>query len=708
MRRDWLSTHVAAAVAAPLMLGLQPSEAAAVAPKLAASRSLAQVTGSAQATSAAELSATAPGEAATTATSNGAAVDNDAPAEATETNSLDDAPPVPGIESDAIPPAPSETDMPFTPRGDDELPSEANMPNNPYLRAGAPTSLQEHRKPTGSEQEYGAFLPPTTMESDEVSAGEAGTEMLNILGEEAYNRRVNITTPPDTEVAEVIRLLAERANLNFVYGEGVIKGQITLNLRDVPLGVALQSLLASQDLAIIREGENVMRIAPRETVRPGAVDFRTVYIKLNWIPAGALETTLRNVVGTGGGGTIRAHKETNTLVITDAPPNVALLRDLVAQLDVPEKQVMIEARMVEMILSNQRVLGSNTRLERRDSSGNSPVIGQLSSNRARREVRQGAPILDENGVPTGEFERVVVNSPARAVDAVISGLTGSATAPSISFGGVVSIFGASFDVASVLDALETRQMINILASPRVITLNNQEAEIDIQREVPYLEAQQGASQGALSATVKFKDAGIRLAVLPTITNNGYVRMRLTPEQRILSGLFPNPTTGSDIPIIDRRTAVTNVIVKDEDTVVLGGLREIDSSDNKQQLPWIGQAPIIGWFFKRDAKLFTKNDLMLFVTPHIVKAPVLTPAENYKYTRVDAHWDLPDFFFDDTVDQRESRHRFELDHNPREYYPQTLKLPPPVEVQADLMESAIQTEGATLEPIPEELGTTEVK
>lgn len=706
MRRDWFSTPVAAAVAAPLILGMQPTEVAAVAPELVASKSLAQVTMPGQASFAVDDSPASGVEATTTTTTNTTgAFESDPPADGAASDSLDDAPPVPGIESDAIPPAPDETLMPFTPRGDDELPSEANMPDNPYLRAGAPTSLREDGKPTGAEQEYGAFLPPTQTESDEVRSGEAGTEMLNILGEEVFNRRVNITTPPDTEVAEVIRLLAERAQLNFVYGQGVIKGRITLNLRDVPLGVALQSLLSSQELAIVREGANVMRIAPRQSVRPGNVDLRTVYIKLNWVPAPALQTTLNNIIGNTGG-TIRAHKETNTLIITDAAPNVALLRDLVAQLDVPEKQVMIEARMVEMILGTQRTLGSNTRLERQDSSGNSPTLGTLSSNGPRTTTRR-VPVLDGEGAPTGEFTNEVVNLPARAVDAVISGLTGSSTAPSFSFGGVVSIFGASFDVASVLDALETRNMVNVLASPRVITLNNQEAEIDIQREIPYLEAQQGASQGAVSATVKFKDAGVRLAVLPTITNNGYVRMRLTPEQRIQSATFPNPTTGSDIPIIDRRTAVTNVIVKDEDTVVLGGLREINAGDSKQQVPWIGQAPIIGWFFKRDAKFHTKNDLMLFVTPHIVKAPVLTPAENYKYTRVDAHWDLPDFFFDDSVDQRESKHRFEMDMNPRDHYPQTLKLPPSAEFQADLV-GGVEAETTTLQPMPDEMGAPGVK
>src|SRR5690606_18810731 len=126
--------------------------------------------------------------------------------------------------------------------------------------------------------------------------------------------------------------------------------------------------LSSQDLAIVREGANVMRIAPRKDVRPGTVDTRTIYVKLNWVTAEELATTLKAALGGGGANSVvQAHKESNTLIITDSAPNVALLRDLVSQLDVPEKQVMIEARMVELLIDQSRGLGGGLRLDRVDS-----------------------------------------------------------------------------------------------------------------------------------------------------------------------------------------------------------------------------------------------------------------------------------------------------------------------------------------------------
>ena len=545
------------------------------------------------------------------------------------------------------------------PVGDDALPSEEQIETSPWARRGV---------------EGTAFVPPTIQKSSEERAKEASRELRGVLGDQIFDQLVTITTGADEDLAQVIRLLAERANLNFIYAEGVIKGRVTLNLRDVPLGVALQSLLAAHDLAIVREGANVFRIVRRKDIQQTIVETKTIYIKVNWVPAQTIADTLKDIMGAGAGtkvGEVKAHKESNTLIITDTPTNVQLMRDLVAQLDVPQKQVMIEARMVELLINNGRQLGSKTVVERADKSGNSQVLGQLGNNAEHKETISRVEI-DENGKPTIVTEEVTV--PAKPVDTLVSNLLVGGGAPSLSFGTVISILGKDFDVAATLDALEARRIANILANPRVITLDNETAQINIKRDNPYIEAQQGVGQQAVAASVKFKESGVELMVTPNITDNGYIRMKLMPRQEIFAGEFKNPTTGSNIPIIDKREALTNVIVKDEDTVVIGGLREIDSSDARSQVPWLGQVPVIGWFYKGHSKGFLKNDLMLFVTPHIIKTPVLTAAENYNYTRLDAHWDLPDYFFDDSVEIRERRHRGEVTGDPLSYKAEPVRVP----------------------------------
>jgi type IV pilus assembly protein PilQ len=551
--------------------------------------------------------------------------------------------PTQGADAAALAPAPAASQYASSRsvyRGDDALPSAREVNNNPYV---------------GTENLTGdfAYTPPTVTEAPQESLG-AGEDLRQILGAEVFDRRINVVTPPDTDVEEVIRLLSEKAELNFLYASGVIKGQVTLNLNNVKLGVALNSLLGTQQLSIVREGDNVMRIAPRVEVKGSAVELRTIYLKLNWVQAGQLDTVLKEALkesgGTAGQGYTKvvAQKETNTLIITDTPGNVALIRDLVAQLDVPEKQVMIEARMVELLISNGRQQGAQTTIE---------VNGTPQS------FNRG--ITGPTGAPVGSA-LLGQTASASAVDQVITNLSSGAP-NTLSFGGTLGIFGKQVAVNSVLDALESVRRITTLANPRVITLNNQEATIDIKREIPYFTTKTGAG-GDTSRTPEFKDAGVSLKVTPNITNTGFIKMQLAPEQLIENGQVEG------VPIIDRRSAITNVIVKDEDTVVLGGLREISAGRSTDQVPFIGQAPVIGWFFKSSAKNHRKNELTLFVTPRIIKSPVLTPVENYQYSRLDAHWDLPDYFFDDSVERRERG--ASIPRDPAMYQVPRLNLPEP--------------------------------
>jgi type IV pilus assembly protein PilQ len=560
----------------------------------------------------------------------------------------------------AIAPAPN-----VRPEGDDALPTLEQAETSPWSKsAEAPT----------------AFVPPSIQKTAAERAQESNRELRGVLGDELFDQLVTITTGADEDLAQVVRLIAERAGLNFIYAEGVVKGRVTLNLRDVPLGVALQSLLAAHDLALIREGANVFRIVDRKDIQQTVVETKTIYVKVNWVPAETIADTLKDIMGTNGGtgqrvAEVKAHKESNTVIITDTPTNVALMRDLVAQLDVPQKQVMIEARMVELLINNGRQLGSQTTFERADGSGNSTALGQLGKNAAHSETVSHVEI-GSDGKPSIVTEQVDVA--AKPVDTLVSSLLVGSGAPSLSFGTVVSIFGRDFDVAATLDALEARRVANILANPRVITLDNETAQINIKRDNPYIEAQQGVGEQNVAASVKFKESGVELMVTPNITDNGYIRMKLMPSQEIYAGDFKNPTTGSTIPIIDRREALTNLIVKDEDTVVIGGLREIDSNDTRSQVPWLAQVPVIGWFYKNQTRGFLKNDLMLFVTPHIIKTPVLTAAENYGYTRLDANWDLPDYFFDDSVESRERTHRGELNSDPLSYQTEPVRVPAKVD------------------------------
>jgi type II secretory pathway component GspD/PulD (secretin) len=194
------------------------------------------------------------------------------------------------------------------------------------------------------------------------------------------------------------------------------------------------------------------------------------------------------------------------------------------------------------------------------------------------------------------------------------------------------------NLMAALDAMESRNIVEILVNPKVVTLNNIEATIDI-----YLDSLQGIQHGAgagSQATWKFKDAGIKITVTPTITSDIFVRMNILTDQKVQTG------DKEGTPVIDTRKANTNVIVRSEETVMLGGLRQLDTRDYRSGVPWLMQAPVVGWFFKNKANEQKKNQLFLFVTPTVLENAAITTEQKGFYDRIDLKWELPDYFFDD--------------------------------------------------------------
>lgn len=192
--------------------------------------------------------------------------------------------------------------------------------------------------------------------------------------------------------------------------------------------------------------------------------------------------------------------------------------------------------------------------------------------------------------------------------------------------------------------MENRNEIVVLANPKVITLNNVPATIDITENLPYTEGVISDQGQFVTEEVEFEETGIKMTVTPNITNNGYVRMTIEPEQRILRRYVA--TRYGVVPQIDTRKSLTNVIVKDEDTVVVGGLRKMQRSNDVTGVPWFHRIPLFGWLFKDTANTAEKLELIIFVTPHIIKEPMLTAEEQFRYEQIDYDWELPDYFYDE--------------------------------------------------------------
>ncbi|MCX7000517.1 MAG: hypothetical protein NT106_09530 [Candidatus Sumerlaeota bacterium] len=470
----------------------------------------------------------------------------------------------------------------------------------------------------------GFFVPPINKET-------ALKPSNAVLPEEDVFAQLVTLRFKDADLQNVIRMIAQKTGLNIIMSRNVVTGIITLDLEDVPLGNALDAILKTQDMAFVKEPGGIVRIILRKDIEE---ETKTYHVPVNWVPASKLTETLRPFLTKAPKAQIQPDNDSNSIIITDTSENLNTLLDLVGKLDVPEKQVMIEMRLVDISKELLREIGMNWSLsETQQYTGGKPITQTTTTLN---------PI-------TGQVEKVVETItgytpkvPKYDVPDTFNSATNTAAGlgSNLTWGRMVSIFGQGFDFDAFVNANQNKSLIRVLSNPRVITLNNVPAKIEIINEIPYLNSLAG-SGGSVTVQAEFKESGITMEVTPYVTNNGYVRMKVKPDQKIYRG--PDKITHI-LPQIDRRSAETNVIVRDEETVLLGGLRQATDTDATLGTPWFMDIPVIGWFFKSNSTVNNKLEMVMFVTPHIIKEPALSELEKTQYEQIDYGWDLPAEFF----------------------------------------------------------------
>lgn len=490
------------------------------------------------------------------------------------------------------------------------------------------------------------FYLPTTIMKPESIAGKS-SETADLLSQEIFQRNVSLEVK-NAELQDVVRLIAKKTGINIIMNDQVVKGrQVTVSLTEVPLGIALDVILKTNDLGYVLEPGNILRVVPRKMVQSRPVEVETKLFPINWVPAKQLKDTLEDFRSEHG--EIREHADTNSLIITDTPPNIRVFEDIVKKLDQPQRQVMIESRIANIRVSALQEFGIDWTIV---TQGN---YYELS------------PLIDAaTGLPSWAWVAKALAATDDGGDAALSGLIPGISAPSpqlanngykmennarisktdkgleMRISKVADIFGEEIGVDATLRALEDRGEAVILANPRVVTLNNVPATIDILQDNPYFEAVEKEG-GQIRYSVKFKESGTKLVVTPYITPNGYIRMKLVPEQKIIVERVDD--FRGYVPVISTRKAETNVIVKDETTVCLGGLRQHNQVGSRGGVPWFINIPVIGWLFKNTSNDIDKDELVIFVTPHILKSPKINAKEQYQYDWIDNVWNLPDEFLE---------------------------------------------------------------
>ncbi len=429
----------------------------------------------------------------------------------------------------------------------------------------------------------------------------------------------------DIETRAVLQLLADASGQNIVVSDSV-SGNVTLRLQNVPWDQALDIVLRTKGLDKRRQ-DNVIIVAPqaelasREKAELAArkdvqelAPLRSEYLQVNYAKAqdmaALIKTQTNSLLSTRG--SVAVDDRTNTLLLQDTADRLADVRRLVATLDIPVRQVLIEARIVIVNNDFERSLGARFGLTNYQKYGSTGLV-TTTGTAAGTDLAIGSALTNLAASPPGNptIYPISVPTSAAASNRYNVNLPVTSAAGTIALG----ILGNNFIVDLELSAAQAETQANIISSPRVITANQKEATIEQGVEIPY---QQSASSGA--TTIQFKKAVLSLKVKPQITPDNRIILDLDVKDDAV-GTVVVTSGGVNVPSIDTREITTQVLVNDGQTVVLGGILSTTQREDDTKVPYLGDLPVLGHLFKNTIHKDDKDELMIFITPKIVREGV---------------------------------------------------------------------------------------
>jgi type IV pilus assembly protein PilQ len=401
----------------------------------------------------------------------------------------------------------------------------------------------------------------------------------------------------DAEISSVLRLIADVSGLNMVVGEAV-KAKITLKLLNVPWDQALDLILKLNNLGQIREGyilwidtlANITRLrddaarAKEATLKAEELVTRIIY--LNYSDAAKSIEVAKSSLSPRG--EIKIDARTNSLVVRDVADNVTKVEKIIGDLDQQTPQVQIEARIVQASKNFARGLGIQwgiTSLTGMHGSKQNPITVNLGAS--------GATF----GTQTNDF---MVNLPAGGTGVTIPGTTAGLL--------IGKFFGTTGTLDLRLSAGEALGQTKVVSAPKVITLDNKAAKIEQGQQVPF------ATTSLQGTQTTFVDATLTLNITPhVIPHANKVRLEIKVTKNSIGAAAS--VAG---PNIDKKEATTEILLKDGETTVLGGIFEETRGDTLRGVPWFNRIPFLGWLFKSEGVSVTQTELLVFVTPTIIK------------------------------------------------------------------------------------------
>lgn len=467
-----------------------------------------------------------------------------------------------------------------------------------------------------SDNEFTIEINPAAEEAD-------ATSSLFSESKEYEGQRLTLNFQ-DIETRAVLQLLAETSGRNIVVSD-TVQGNVTLRLRNVPWDQALDIVMTTKGLDM-RENGNVIIVAPAEEIaaretadleaRQAILELEPLYsefLQVNYAKASDLASLIGG--GAGGGaagagsnsllserGSVGIDDRTNTLLVQDTAERLQDIRRLVRTLDIPIRQVLIESRIVVVNDDFSRDLGVRFGFTGVTDNSNDGLISVTGSGEGSSIITDSAiDNLNNTGTPfpvtlPGIGDRYNVNVPIENPAGRLA----------------LAVLDSDYIVDLELTALQAEGRGEIVSTPRVITANQKEARIEQGVEIAY---QESASSGA--TTTQFKKAVLALTVTPQITPDDNIIMDLLVSKDNVGELTPS-ATGGLVPSIDTRSVETQVLVRDGQTVVLGGIYETERRETVSKVPFLGDIPGVGALFRSKSNVSNKAELLIFVTPRILE------------------------------------------------------------------------------------------
>jgi len=407
----------------------------------------------------------------------------------------------------------------------------------------------------------------------------------------------------DADINDVFRVLALKGNVSIV-ADPDVKGLVTVSIQNVPWEKALDVICRTYGYAYERES-NIIRVTTLD--KQGQENLVTEVFPLNYAKAADVAAAVGEMRSERG--KIKFDSRSNLVIVTDIPTNIYKIAKVIARLDTITPQVTIEAKIIETNFDDAEDLGLKWNAQYTMTASSRPTTFPWPANQTGS--------LYNNWLPNGDDGSTFPTTSQPAFPL--------ATVDDFSYG---ILDGSSLSL--LLQAIQTKTKTKTLSNPRITTLDNEPAEIHVGTDWPIANYSYNEETDRFVITGwEYKSYGILLQVTPTINKNGYVTLKLHPEISDQDGVID--FQGAQVPILVTQSADATVMIKDGDTLVIGGLLKDKKVKTISKVPFLGDIPILGLLFTHKKETLEKNDLLIFITPHIISGEKM--GKRVKITKV---------------------------------------------------------------------------